>query len=227
VFPKYAHLPWISMSLAQRVGMPQGTNWLANIYHGLPANQFNFTPEPAGNYVAFLGRIIEPKGAHLAIQAVREYNKTAAKPLTLKIAGKHYAGHKDAYWQEQILPHLGHGVEYVGFINTIAAKQDFLGNARALLVPSTFDEPFGMVLIEALACGTPVVGLRAGAIPEIIRPARTGALADKTNAVHGLSQGLREALTLNRRDCRDDFEARFTLDRMCREHLTAYQKLKN
>jgi glycosyltransferase involved in cell wall biosynthesis len=224
VFPKYAGLHWISMSLAQRGSMPKGTNWLANIYHGLEPGALAPNYAPKGDYAAYLGRIIEPKGVHLAIAAVKEYNRTAARPLKLKIAGKHYSGSKDTYWQEQILPQLGGDIEYVGFIRGETAKQAFLGDARALLVPSTFDEPFGMVVIESLACGTPVIGLDSGAIPEIIRDGVTGILTSKDDAVQGVAAAIPRALTLDRHACRQDFESRFTIQRMCREHLAAYQK---
>lgn len=231
VFPKYKHLNWISMSLAQRKDMPDGTNWVANIYHGLAEAAFKPAGKPKGDYVAYLGRVIESKGVHLAIAAVKRYNAAHPdRPLKLKIAGKHYAGHgKDDYWQEKILPELDGQVEYVGFIKGDAEKQKFLGNAAALVVPSTFDEPFGMVLIEALACGTPVVGLDSGAIPEVIQNGQTGFVVPKSGTEAETAEALADALAnlnlVDRRACRADFEARFTLERMCREHLDTYEEL--
>ena len=231
VFPKYKHLNWISMSLAQRRGMPADTNWVGNIYHGLDPQAFTPAPKPAGDYIAFLGRIIEPKGVHLAIAAVQEHNRQHPQHgLKLKIAGKHYAGHgKDAYWREHIEPQLSDDVEYVGFISSDAAKQTFLGNARALLAPSVFEEPFGMVLIEALACGTPLIGLDTGAIPEVIQDGKTGFIVSANPEDRRMATDIADALTrlesLNRRACRADFEARFTLARMSREHLTLYNNL--
>lgn len=227
-FPKYKHLPWISLSLAQRAGMPPDTNWLANIYHGLDPQELQPQYQPAGNYAAYLGRIIEPKGVHLAIAAVKAYNRTTSQPLSLRIAGKHYAGSKDIYWQERVLPHLdGKEIIYDGFLDTTAAKQEFLGNARALLVPSIFSEPFGMVIIEALACGVPVLSLDSGAIPEIIEEGKTGRVAakqaDEANTVRALAHALPDVMGFDRRACRTAFEARFTTGRMCREHLAAYQ----
>ncbi len=229
-FPKFKQLNWISMSLAQRSGMPAGTNWVGNVYHGLPADQFAPQYESVGDYVAYLGRIIEPKGVHLAIEAVNIYNQTASRPLKLKIAGKHYAGAKDTYWQERIKPSIDNNtVEYVGFINTDIGKQEFLRNARALLVPSLFNEPFGMVLIEALACGTPVIGLDSGAIPEIIRPGETGFVIAKAADEHETAARLAAAVgdipAVSRRACRTDFESRFTLARMCQGHADIYRHL--
>lgn len=243
VFPKYSQLNWLSMSLAQRAGMPLKTNWVANIYHGLAVETFKMTPKPTNDYVAFIGRIIEPKGVHVAIAAVRAYN--AAHPndmLTLKIAGKHYSDtQKDTYWQTHVAPALGPDVEFVGFINSDADKNEFLGNARAVLVPSIFDEPFGMVSIEALACGTPVIGLDSGALPEVITPGKTGFVVSKvwdeaqsTTSKHvlnvmatanAMAQDLARTLQLKRATCRQEFETRFTMQQMITGHQAAYAKL--
>lgn len=228
VFPKYKHLNWISLSYAQRRGMPEDTNWQANIYHGLDPSRFTFEPNPTGEYVAYLGRIVEPKGVHLAIEAVKRYNETHNSPLELKIAGKHYMGHgKDTYWQEKIEPELGNTIKYVGHIKDREAKQEFLGGARALLVPSTFDEPFGMVSIEALACGTPVIGLSAGATKEIIDDSRTGFIinAKSNDIIKELASSIERISSIDRRACRQAFEERFTLETMVTAHATLYRQL--
>lgn len=228
VFPKYSHLPWISLSYAQRTGMPEDTNWVANIYHGLQADRLQPVSTPTNDYVAYLGRIIEPKGVHYAIDAVKRYNEHAKVPLKLKIAGKHYAGHsKDTYWQNEILPQLDEHIEYVGHIKSDEAKQQFLGNAKALLVPSIFAEPFGMVTIESLACNTPVIGLDVGATSEIIEDGKTGFIIDgQSQDISGdMAQALSRLDTLKRAECRRAFEKRFTLDRMAQEHSELYAKL--
>lgn len=237
VFPKYAGLNWISMSLAQRTGMPAETNWIGNVYHGLRADELQFEAHPRVRRVAYLGRIIEPKGLHLAIAAVRAFNASVGsnQRLVLRVAGKHYAGAKDAYWQGRIVPELGADVEYIGFVRTAAEKQAFLGSAQALVVPSTFEEPFGMVMIEALACGTPVIGLGSGAIPEVVRDGVTGKVVKKVRGDDGridevgTAKGLVEALgmidTFDRRACRAEFESRFTLGHMARAHLDIYKNV--
>jgi glycosyltransferase involved in cell wall biosynthesis len=235
VFPKYKDLNWISMSLAQRQGMPTDTTWVANIPHGLQEDTFTPSYQPKGSYAAYLGRIIEPKGVHVAIAAIQEYNRTAERPLRLKIAGKHYAGHaKDSYWQERIEPLIdGKEIEYVGFIGTPEAKQEFLGGAEALLVPSLFDEPFGMVSIEAMACGTPVVGLDSGALPEVIsqesgiivpKVAKDGKI-DTEKTVLAFSEAIGKALAIDRRACRRRFETHFTLAHMAAAHAAVYDRL--
>lgn len=237
--PKYADRNWVSMSYAQRSGMPAHTNWVGNIYHGLDEPELTPATRPKGGYVAYLGRIIEPKGVHLAIAAVRAYNRTADTPLTLKIAGKHYAdGTKDTYWQEKISPQLDEHIEFVGFIDSTKSKRDFLANADALLVPSLFDEPFGMVTIESFACGTPVIALDSGALPEVIEQNHTGYIINKIYAHHtreldesaiiyGLAEALRRLPQITRANCRKAYETRFTLARMCQEHLDIYTKLHN
>lgn len=231
-FPKYKHLNWLSMSYAQRKGMPDDTNWVGNIYHGLDEPVLAPLENPTRDYVTFLGRIIHPKGVHLAIDAVEAYNKTAKQPLKLKIAGKHYAEEsKDTYWREQIEPRLGENIEYVGFIDTPEAKREFLGNAKALLVPSLFDEPFGMVTLEAFACATPVVALNSGALPEVIDNGVTGYIVEKsddeTTMATQIAEALKQADTLNPENCRTAYETSFTLKKMVSEHKRLYLRLSD
>lgn len=235
LFPKYKDLNWISVSYAQRNGMPSDTNWVANIYHGLLDDRLKPAANPSNDYIAYFGRIIQPKGLHLAIDAVRQYN-AAHKPIKFKIAGKHYAGHsKDSYWNEQILPRLEDpNVEYVGFISP-DERGDFLANARALMVPSLFAEPFGMSAIEALACGTPVIALNSGALAETIQDGETGFVVnkilvadgsvDETATANAIAATISKIPAINRASCRASYESRFTSKRMCLEHLNVYEKL--
>jgi glycosyltransferase involved in cell wall biosynthesis len=244
VFPKYKDYNWLSISLSQRAAMPQDTNWAANIYHGLADYRFRANLNPKGNYIAYSGRVIESKGVHLAIDAVKRYNTAVpeAEQLTLRLAGRHYAGQsKDSYWNTRILPEIdGKTVFYDGFLKSDIELQKFLGNAQALIVPSIFEEPFGMVMVEALACGTPLIGLEAGAIPEIILNGQTGFTApvsrkpgtnpakqviDQPATAASLAVAIGQINGIDRPACRADFEARFTLERMCRQHAEAYAKL--
>lgn len=229
VFPKYADLPWISFSKAQRQGMPEETNWLGTVHHGLSEDELRPVARPTRDYVAYMGRIIEPKGVHLAIEAVKKYNKTAEDPLTLKLAGKHYAEQaKDTYWRTRIEPELGERVEYVGHLKDAASKQAFLGNARGLIVPSLFHEPFGMVTIEALACDTPVIGLTNGATSELIRDGVEGYIVQgetDTDAVSGIVQAMQKLSAIQPGMCRSAFENRFTIERMACEYAALYYKV--
>lgn len=233
--PKYKHLNWISMSLAQRSGMPSDTNWTANIYHGLNEPRLTPVKNPSRDYFAYFGRIIEPKGVHLAIQAVRTYNDGSARPLPLRIAGKHYAAHeKKSYWNNRIAPELDQTVLYDGFIQPPEQKRQFLGNAAALIVPSVFEEPFGMVTIEAFACGTPVIALDSGALPEVIEHGKTGFVAEKVYengvldepaTVRNLSAALQKWRDIDRALCRRTYEQRFTAARMAADYAAVYRRL--
>ena len=241
-FPKYAQLNWISLSMAQRASMPPETHWVGNIYHGLPRDEYSYSELATATdpYVVYLGRIVESKGVHLAVGAVREYNRRATGPrLRLKIAGKHYAGHaKDTYWNDTIVPHIdGVEVEYVGFIKSAADKQALLGGAQALIMPSIFEEPFGMVAIESMACGTPVIGLNRGAIAEVIgedgglvveAPMSTTAgrsHIDEQQVVGLLAEATARIPELSRKGCRQRFERKFTLDTMVAAHHEVYRQL--
>lgn len=237
VFPKYASLNWISMSYAQRATMPAETNWVGNVYHGIPTDQLHPVALPTDDYIAYIGRIIQPKGVHLAIQAVKLYNKKATRPLTLKIAGKHYADHKkDTYWNEVIKPLVDNEeIQYVGFLDRHESKQTFLANATCTIVPSIFAEPFGLAAVESLACGTPVVCLDSGALPEIIKTGKTGHVVEKiiqadgtlddTATARALATAIAEQTSATREVCRKTFAQQFTTDRMCREHLAIYRRL--
>jgi len=225
VMPRYKELNWISMSRSQRSGMPADTNWVGNVYHGLPLGRFHLEAKRKGDYILFMGRIIEPKGVHLAIAAVRQYNREhVGAALQLVIAGKHYGdGDKDKYWTQQIQPEIdGDTVRYIGFVGDDADKQELLAGARALVMPSVFDEPFGLVQIEALACGTPIVGMNNGAISEVVRDGINGALVQDPSE---LAAAFGRVCKVDRADCRADFEERFSASRMAAEHLAIYQSL--
>jgi glycosyltransferase involved in cell wall biosynthesis len=236
--PKYKSLNWISISFDQRKNMPEDTNWIGNVYHGLDASDYEINLNKDGEYFAYLGRIIEPKGVHLAIAAAKKAG------VKLKIAGKHYgSSEKNKYWEEKILPELNEDIEYVGFISKEKNKNEFLKNAKALIVPSTFDEPFGMVMIEALASGTPVIGLDSGAISEVVKEAENGFLVRKETkklkdkktkkeveilnedqSIHDISIAMKNIVQIDREFCRKDFEERFTLRRMALDYRYIYSK---
>lgn len=229
VMPKYRHLNWISISQSQRAGMPEDTNWVANIYHGLDPANFDANFDATDDYFAYVGRIIEPKGVHLAIEAVRIYNRRHPdKKMKLKIAGKHYSdSSKDQYWEKYVKPELDETIEYVGFIQG-KPLNDFLKNARALIVPSTFSEPFGMVTLEAFASGTPVVGLSVGATAEIVEDGKTGFIIRETEEdprILAIADALEKIETIDGRDCRATVEENFTLEKMIQNYAELYQEM--
>lgn len=233
VMPKYKHLNWLSVSDAQRQSMPEDTNWLGTIYHGIDEPELMPVDNPTGDYFAYLGRIVEPKGVHLAIQAVKKFNLTAKEPIKLKLAGKHYgSGENDSYWADKIEPELGGLIEYVGFIDNSSDKREFLGNAKALIVPSLFDEPFGVVSIESMACGTPVVALDSGALSEVIDNGKTGFVISKGDyplnedaIISDMTNKLQGVDSLSRGVCRESYQSRFTAQMMASQHLDAYRRL--
>mgnify|MGYP006287678299 FL=1 len=211
--PLYAAFPdvaVVSISNAQRAPLPN-LNWLATVHHGLPRDHLPFTQQP-GKYLAFLGRICREKRPDRAIEIARRTG------IPLKMAAK-VDRVDQAYFEQAIQPLLDPGVvEFIGEIGE-TDKADFLGNAKALLFPIDWPEPFGLVLIEAMACGTPVVAFRAGSVPEIVEPGRTGYVVDT------LDEAVARTLQIDRLDratVRAEFEARFTSDRMAEDYLSIY-----
>lgn len=214
-YKAFPDIPLVSISDDQRQPMPP-VNWTGTVYHGLPAGLLPFTEKPKGNYLAFLGRISPEKRPDRAIQIA------ARVGMPLKIAAKVDNADK-AYWETVIEPMIrSHSnVEFVGEINE-HQKGEFLGNARALLFPIDWPEPFGLVMIEAMACGTPIVAFRCGSVPEVINNNVSGIIVDSlTEAVESVEWALR----LNRRKVRETFERRFSAERMARDYLEIYRRL--
>jgi len=215
LFEEYSEVPLVSVSDAQRRPLPDA-NWRATVYHGLPRDLHVFQPN-AANYLAFLGRISPEKRLDRAIEIAR----AAGKPL--KIAAKIYDEDR-AYFQETISPLLNKYHSFVEFIGEVGGerKNEFLRNASALIFPIDWAEPFGLVMIEALACGTPVIAWRNGSVPEIIDDGRTGfvveSIADAVAAV-------RKAPEIRRLECRRVFEKRFDSRRMALDYVSVYQRL--
>ena len=210
----FPNMPLVSISDAQRKPVPKA-NFVATVLHGVPAHLYTPNFAPRGGYVAFLGRISPEKRPDRAIRIAQ----TLGVPL--KIAAK--VDRVDAaYFREQIEPMLQRGgVEFIGEINE-RAKTKFLGEARALLFPVDWPEPFGIVMIEAMACGTPVLAFRRGSVPEIIDNGVTGLIVDtEEEAVRALPQ----VLSLDRRAVRRRFEERFSAARMATDYIQVYRSL--
>lgn len=214
--PLYRHfrdLPLVSISESQRRPLPWA-NWIGTVHHGLPTDLHALSPQHDG-YLAFLGRISPEKRPDRAIAIARRAG------IPLRIAAKVDRADQ-AYFDERIRPLLaGPGVEFLGEIND-SEKQDFLGQAMALLFPIDWPEPFGLVMIEAMACGTPVIAFPGGAVPEIIRDGVNGYIVtDEAQAVAAVER----CASLSRAGCRRFFESRFTAERMARDYLKIYRHL--
>jgi glycosyltransferase involved in cell wall biosynthesis len=209
----FSEMPLVSISDAQRAPIPKA-NFIATIHHGIPADLHQPVPHPRGGYLAFIGRISPEKRPDRAVKIAQ------ALGIPLKIAAK--VDRKDAqYFHDEVKPLLGPGIEFVGEINE-KAKRDFLGDALALLFPIDWPEPFGLAMIEAMACGTPVLAFRGGSVPEIVDQHVTGAIVD---TVEEAIAALPKVMALDRSAVRRRFEQRFTAARMANDYVKAYQKL--
>ncbi|MBJ7402551.1 MAG: glycosyltransferase family 4 protein [Bradyrhizobium sp.] len=214
--PFYAHfpeMPLVSISNSQRAPLPRA-NFVATVYHGLPLDLHKPTLQAAGGYLAFLGRISPEKRPDRAMAIAR------AAGLPLKIAAKVDSA-DEAYFRDTIAPLLdGPGVEFIGEINE-SEKTEFLGNAAALLFPIDWPEPFGLVMIEAMACGTPVLAFRGGSVAEIVENGITGRIVE---SVEEAVQAMPSLLALDRKAVRARFEERFSATRMAAEYVKLYRK---
>jgi glycosyltransferase involved in cell wall biosynthesis len=210
----FAEMPLVSISNAQREPAPTA-GYVATVYHGIPAELHKANVNPRGNYLAFLGRICPEKRVDHAIAIAR------AVGIPLKIAAK-IDKVDEAYFRETIAPLLnGPDVEFVGEISEFA-KTGFLGDALALLFPIDWPEPFGLALIEAMACGTPVLAFRRGSVPEIVDEGVTGSIvATPEEAI----QALPGVLALDRHAVRRRFEERFSATRMAGDYLKLYRSM--
>ena len=211
VYRRWSKFPLVSISDAQRVHLPFA-NWVSTVYHGMEADVSSwFSAKPKG-YLAFLGRMSPEKGPDRAIEIAKRLG------MPLKMAAKVDAADAQ-YFHETIEPLLDHPlIEYIGEIGD-AQKPAFLGGAEALLFPIDWPEPFGLVMIEAMACGTPVVGFGCGSAPEVIDDGVTGFLVKD---IEGAVAAVRDIDRLDRREVRRRFDRRFSATAMARAYLDVY-----
>src|SRR5262249_42601699 len=201
LFDEYPEVPLVSISDDQRRPIP-GANWQATVHHGLPRNLHTFRERP-GDYLAFLGRVSPEKRLDRAIEIARRAGRK------LKVAAKIYPEERD-YYQQAIEPLLHESRSFVEFVGEVGGreKDEFLGNAYAMVFPIDWPEPFGLVMIEALACGTPVIGWRCGSVPEVIADGVTGFVVDSLDQA---VQAVEHIADLSRHACRAAFEERFDI----------------
>jgi glycosyltransferase involved in cell wall biosynthesis len=215
LYRRYSDMPVISISRAQRKPLPFA-NWIGNVYHGLPAKRLSLG-DGGGKYLAFLGRISPEKRVDRAIEIASQVG------MPLKIAAKIDRVDRE-YFESHIKPLLRHpGVEYIGEI-TEDQKSDFLGNAYAYLFPIDWPEPFGLTMIEAMACGTPTIAFNRGSVQEIIAPGTTGWIVE---SVEDAVRAVERVARMDRLACRREFEARFTGSRMARDYVKLYESIVN
>ena len=214
MFSECADAPLVSISDAQRAPIAWA-KWLGTVYHGLPPSVCEFEPRPRGDYLAFLGRMSPEKRPDRAIEIA------ARSGVKLKIAAK--VDERDLpYFREHVQPLLAHRhVEFVGEIGE-RDKAAFLGNARALLFPIDWPEPFGLVLIEAMSCGTPCIAWRTGSIPEVVDDGVTGFIV---GSVDEAARAVARLGLIDRYAVRTRFKRRFSVERMANDYLRIYAQL--
>ena len=214
VLPRYDSVPLVSISNDQRRAVADlGLTWAATVYNGLDLEHYREVPHAADGYLAFVGRIAEEKGPLTAIEVSRRTG------LPLRMAAK--VDPTDVgYYEEQVEPRMGPLVRFVGEI-TEDEKPAFYAGARATLFPSDWPEPFGLVMIESLAAGTPVIALRRGAVPEVIEDGVTGFICDD---VDEMTDAIGRIGEIDPEECRRG-AARFSAERMCRGYVDVYRSL--
>jgi glycosyltransferase involved in cell wall biosynthesis len=213
IYERFTHVPLVSISDSQRAPVPN-MNWVGTAYHGLPPNLLKYNPNP-GKYFAFLGRICPEKRVDIAIEVA----KKAGVPL--KLAAKVDAVDVE-YYETVIKPMLNPPeIELIGEIAE-HEKSDFMGDAIALLFTIDWPEPFGLAMIEAFACGAPVITRPCGSVPEIVTHGKTGFIA---STVDELVAAVKQVGQLSRADCRAEFERRFTTEHMAERYEELYAGL--
>jgi glycosyltransferase involved in cell wall biosynthesis len=215
LYTVFQEFPLVAVSGDQRKYL-RAVNWAGTVHHGLPRDLLPFQPKASGGYLAFLGRIAPEKRPDHAIEIA------AKTGMPLKIAAK-VDRVDQAYWEEKIRPMVKAHAN-VDFIGEIAEheKASFLGQASALLFPVDWPEPFGLVMIEAMACGTPVIALNRGSVAEVIEPGISGFIVDTVDQAVATVE---RVASLDRAKVRAAFERRFTADRMARDYFDIYQTL--
>jgi glycosyltransferase involved in cell wall biosynthesis len=213
VYKKFPDAPLVSISLSQRKPLPR-VNWVGNISHGLPMDLLTFQPNP-GDYLAFLGRISPEKRVDRAIEIARRAE------MPLKIAAKIDNADRD-YYESTIKPLMSDpNVEFIGEIGE-HEKSEFLGNAYAYLFPIDWPEPFGLTMIEAMACGTPTIAFNCGSVKEVMQEGLTGFIVEDIDQAVA---AVEEIATIERTACRNVFEKRYSAARMAEEYVEIYQSM--
>ena len=206
--------PLVSISDSQRAPLP-AANWVATVHHGLPEPVCPFNPAPRGQYLAFLGRVSPEKGLDRAIEIARRAGQR------LRVAAK-IDSSEESYWRSRIAPLVSDPlIEFVGEVNEEQTPA-LLGNAKALLFPIDWPEPFGLAMIEAMSCGTPVIAWPHGSVPEIVEHGVTGYIV---SSIEQALAALHDAGKLDRAQVRRRFEERFSAARMAQDYLRVYRGL--
>lgn len=213
IFEEFRDMPVVSIANHQRAPLPMA-RWIGTVYNGVPTDLYDFSPKPE-DYFAFLGRMSPEKGAETAIEIALRAG------VRLVMAAKVDPVDRE-YFESRIKPHLKHPlIEYIGEVDE-PAKNRLLGGARALLFPIAWPEPFGLVMIESMACGTPVIAFRLGSVPEVMVDRVTGFIVED---VAGAVAAIESIESIDRLACRRHFEQHFSAERMAQGYVNLYRRL--
>jgi glycosyltransferase involved in cell wall biosynthesis len=215
LFNEFREIPLVSISDSQRKPV-RFSNWKGTVYHGLPLDMYHFNKK-GGDYLVFVGRVSPEKRVDRAIEIAKQAG------VQIRIAAKVDKADKD-YFDSKISKLLDHPlVDFIGEVGE-KEKEDLLGNAMGLLYPIDWPEPFGLAMIEAMACGTPVIAYSCGSVPEVVDEGSTGFVVD---SIRGAIEAVDKLKTLDRKNCRDVFEKRFSVQRMTDDYLMIYESMIN
>lgn len=214
-YSKFPKLPYIAISNKYKEVCPAKINFAKTIYHGVNANLLKFNPKPK-DYFVWLGRIVDIKGPHIAVQLARKLG------FKLIIAGVLRSESDEAYYKRKIKPYLNKKIRSIGALSGYAEKSKILGNAKALIYPLLWDEPFGIVLAEAMATGTPVIAFNRGAAGEIVKHNETGFLVKNEQE---MIKAIKNIDSISRKKCRERVEKNFSIEKMVENHEKLYYEL--
>lgn len=215
IYNRFLQLPYVAISNSYRKQCPAKINFVKTIYHGVDVSQLEFNPKPENHFV-WLGRFTPTKGLHLAVRLAKKLG------LKLEIAGKAASPANQEYFEKEVSPYLSDKIKYVGEIKIESEKSEFLGKGKALLYPLLWEEPFGIVMIESLACGTPVIAFSQGSVPEIVKNGKTGFVVKDLPQIQ---KAVKNIDTISRLNCRKRAEENFSLKKMIEEYEKTYYKI--
>lgn len=215
LYNRFPGLPYVAISDNYRKECPANINFAKTIYHGVEIKNFEFNAN-GGDHFVWLGRISKAKGVHIAVRMAHDMG------LKLLIAGKIVNPEAKDFFRKRIQPYLGEKIRFVGELKSDEEKSKFFGNAKAFLYPLQWEEPFGITMIESMACGTPVIAYNRGSVPELVKDGETGFVVDTPAA---FKKAVHKIDNISRKNCRTNVEERFTTDEMVSQYENLYYSL--